>query len=162
MPKVICAEVNEIFRNLCRSSCAEVHPCRSSVTRREHFITNKPNSNVYFGNVSKPYCILFFRISGFYWLNKINQLSATKCIFRFNCVLLFCFDCTISNCFDLFNSWSTAMYHTGPCWTTVFRSMLIPGFRDEIILIGFIHVASNLKTFVGNELFLIGRMSYSF
>ena len=33
MPKLICAEVNENFRNLCRSSCAQVHPCRSSVTR---------------------------------------------------------------------------------------------------------------------------------
>jgi len=30
--KLICAEVKEIFRNLCRSFCAEVHPCRSSVT----------------------------------------------------------------------------------------------------------------------------------
>ena len=33
MPQFICAEVNEIFRNLCRNSCVEVHPCRSSVTR---------------------------------------------------------------------------------------------------------------------------------
>ena len=33
MPKLICVEVNEIFRNLCRSSCAKVHPCRSSITR---------------------------------------------------------------------------------------------------------------------------------
>ena len=30
--KITCAEVNEIFQNLCRSSCAEVHPCRSSIT----------------------------------------------------------------------------------------------------------------------------------
>ena len=31
--KITCAEVNEIFRNWCRSSCAEVHPCRSSIAR---------------------------------------------------------------------------------------------------------------------------------
>jgi len=31
--RITCAEVNEIFRNLCRSSCAEVHPCRSSLAR---------------------------------------------------------------------------------------------------------------------------------
>ena len=74
----------------------------------------------------------------------------------------FCFDCTILNCVDPFKPWSTAVYHTGPCWTTVVRSVLIPGFRDEIILIGYIQVASNLKTFMRNELFLIGRMSYSF
>ena len=28
-----CAEVNEIFLNMCRSSCAKVHPCRISVTQ---------------------------------------------------------------------------------------------------------------------------------
>ena len=33
MPELIFAEVNEIVRDLCRSSCAEVHPCRSSITR---------------------------------------------------------------------------------------------------------------------------------
>ena len=30
------AEVNEVFRNLCRSSCAEVHLCRSSFIRSFH------------------------------------------------------------------------------------------------------------------------------
>ena len=34
MTKLICAQVNEIFRNLRRSSFAEVHPCRSSFTRK--------------------------------------------------------------------------------------------------------------------------------
>ena len=33
MSKLICAEINENFRNSCRRSCAKVHPCRSSVTR---------------------------------------------------------------------------------------------------------------------------------
>ena len=33
VPKLICAEVSEIFKNLCRISCAEVHPCQSSFTR---------------------------------------------------------------------------------------------------------------------------------
>jgi len=33
VPKLVCAEVNEISQNLCRSSCAEVKPCRSSITR---------------------------------------------------------------------------------------------------------------------------------
>ena len=32
VPKLICTEVNEIFQNLCRSSCAEVDSCRSSIT----------------------------------------------------------------------------------------------------------------------------------
>ena len=34
VPKLICAEVDEIFQNLCRCSCAEVHPCRSPFTRK--------------------------------------------------------------------------------------------------------------------------------
>lgn len=72
-----------------------------------------------------------------------------------------CFDCTILNCFDPFKPWSTAVYHTGPRWATVVLSVLIPGFRAGMILIGEVNIASNIETFMRIELFLIGRMSNS-
>ena len=42
MPKLICAEVNEIFRNLCQSSCAEV---RLPDFERPQVIVLKPQSS---------------------------------------------------------------------------------------------------------------------
>ena len=39
---ITCAEANEIFQNLCRTSCVVLHPCRTSFTRQKIREPQKP------------------------------------------------------------------------------------------------------------------------
>ena len=58
--KFICAEVYENFRNLCRSSRARAHPCRSSVTRfPSNFLKLDQTGSVY------PFCFKHWAFSCF-------------------------------------------------------------------------------------------------
>ena len=70
-----CAEVNEIFRNLCRSSCDESHPCRSSITRKSCFL------------MIVHYMIVQFMIGP----NAFGQRSLKKGFNNFNWILRWLF-----------------------------------------------------------------------
>ena len=57
MPKLICAEVNEIFRNLCRSSCAEV--LVPKFTRDEVRLPVRQGIKLDIQNLKYQKCLLF-------------------------------------------------------------------------------------------------------
>ena len=74
-----CAEVNEIFRNWCRSSCAEVHPCRSSIARYNLHVMQNTCSLIDYCN-SQYVCLGGRLIS----INLLTALSIYEHLLKFD------------------------------------------------------------------------------